>query len=95
MIVSGQALIDSRFSTLICAPVYSSGERLATQVTIGPEEELKHASWIVSHNLVSLHKADLLHYVGSIHSAKQAELDKGPKGWRSMSESKAEVQQYC
>lgn len=42
VVVSRQALIDSRFSTVIRAPVYSSGEELATQVAVGPEEGLKH-----------------------------------------------------
>jgi mRNA interferase MazF len=32
VIVSRQALIDSRFSTLICAPVFTNGEGLSTQV---------------------------------------------------------------
>jgi mRNA interferase MazF len=76
LIVSRQALIDSKFATVICAPVYSSGEGLATQVAIAPEEGLKHASWIMCDNLVSLRKSDLTHYVGSLRTAKQAEVDK-------------------
>ena len=76
VIVSRQALIDSQFSTVICAPVYSSGEGLATQVAIAPEEGLKHASWIMCDNLVSLRKSDLTDYVGSLGTAKQAEVDK-------------------
>ena len=79
VIVSRQALIDSRFSTVICAPVYSSGEGLATQVAVGPEEGLKHASWIMCDNLVSLRKSDLTHYVGSLRAAKQAETDRALK----------------
>jgi mRNA interferase MazF len=66
VVVSRQALIDSRFSTVICAPVYSSGEGLATQVAVGPEEGLKHVSWIMRDNLVSLRKSDLTHYAGSL-----------------------------
>ena len=79
VIVSRQALIDSRFSTVICAPVYSSGEGLATQVAVGPEDGLKHASWIMCDNLVSLRKSDLTHYVGSLRAAKQAETDRALK----------------
>src|SRR5260221_4245301 len=45
VIVSRQALIDSRFSTVICAPVFSNGEGLSTQVRVGPDEGLKHQSW--------------------------------------------------
>jgi mRNA interferase MazF len=79
VIVSRQALVDSRFSTVICAPVYSSGEGLATQVAIGPEEGLKHASWIMCDNLVSLRKSELTHYVGSLRAAKQVEVDRALK----------------
>ncbi len=45
-------------------------------MAIGPEEGLKHASWIVCDNLASLRKSDLTHYVGSLRTAKQAEVDK-------------------
>ena len=38
VIVSRQALIDSRFSPLICAPVYSRHDDLSTQVRVGPAE---------------------------------------------------------
>jgi len=61
VIVSRQALIDSRFSTVICAPVFSHGEGLSTQVAVGPDEGLKYSSWIMGDNLVSLRKSDLTH----------------------------------
>ena len=79
VVVSRQALIDSRFSTVICAPVFSSGEGLSTQVEIGPDEGLKHASWIMCDNLVSLRKSELTHYVGSLPVAKQVQLNKALK----------------
>jgi mRNA interferase MazF len=74
VVVSRQALIDSRFSTVICAPVFSNGEGLSTQVAIGADEGLKHPSWIMCDNLGSIHKADLTNYVGSLSRAKLAEL---------------------
>jgi mRNA interferase MazF len=70
VIVSRQVLIDSRFSTLICAPVFTTGEGLSTQVLVGPDDGLKHPSWIFCDNLVSLRKSDLSQYVGSLSSAK-------------------------
>jgi len=76
LIVNRQALIESQFYPVISAPHYSTGEGLATQVAIAPEEGLKHASWIMCDNLVSLRKSDLTHYVGSLRKAKQAEVDK-------------------
>ena len=41
VIVSRQALIDSRFSTLICAPIYSRHDGLSTQVRIGTDEPVE------------------------------------------------------
>lgn len=46
VVVSRQVLIDSRFSTVICAPVYTAYDGLVTQVPVGPEEGLKHDSSI-------------------------------------------------
>lgn len=76
VIVSRQVLIDSAFSTLICAPVFSEGQGLSTQVAIGQEEGMKHESWIMCDNLVSLRKADLTQYIGSLSGKKLAELDR-------------------
>jgi mRNA interferase MazF len=75
VVVSRQVLIDSKFSTVICAPVFSSGQGLSTQVPIGPEEGLKHASWIMCDNLVSLRKTDLTNYIGSLSRAKIGNLN--------------------
>lgn len=74
-IVSRQSLIDSRFSTVICAPVFSSGEGLSTQIPIGINEGLKHESWIMCDNLVSIRKTDLTHYVSSLSRGKLTELN--------------------
>ena len=74
VIVSRPALIESRFSTVICAPVFSNGEDLSTQVAVGPDEGLKHPSWIMCDNLVSIRKSELTDYVGSLSGAKRAEL---------------------
>jgi mRNA interferase MazF len=76
VVVSRQVLIDSRFSTVICAPVFSNGQELSTQVSVGPDEGLKHASWIMCDNLVSLRKADLTQYVGSLASSRLRELNR-------------------
>jgi mRNA interferase MazF len=78
-VVSRQVLIDSKFSTVVCAPVFTNGEGLSTQIPVGPEEGLKHLSWIMCDNLVSLRKADLTHYVGSLSRAKLDELGQALK----------------
>jgi mRNA interferase MazF len=75
-VVSRQALIDSRFSTVVCAPVFSIGQDLSTQVPIGVDEGLMHPHWIMCDNLVSLRKSDLTHYVGSVAGDKTARLNR-------------------
>jgi len=64
VVVSRQALIDSRFSSLICAPVYSRHDGLSTQVPEG----LKKESSIHCDELVSLPKSALTDYVGSLRA---------------------------
>jgi mRNA interferase MazF len=78
-IVSRQALIDSRFSTVVCAPVFTSGAELSTQLSIGPDEGLKHPSWIMCDNLVSIRKSELTSHVGLLSKPKLAELDRALK----------------
>jgi len=75
VIVSRQTLVDSLFSTVVCAPVFSSGQGLLTQVAVGPPEGLKHSSWIICDGLMSLRKSQLTNYVGSLNASKLAELD--------------------
>ena len=73
--VSRQVLIDSRFSTVICAPVYSAYEGLSTQVPVGPDEGLKHESGVHCDELVSLAKSVLTDYVGCLPPPKLQQLD--------------------
>lgn len=76
VVVSRQVLVDSRFSTVICAPVYTGGTGLLTQVSVGTEDGLKHAGWITCDDLMSVRKSDLTHFVGSLSRAKIAELNR-------------------
>ena len=76
VIVSRQALINSRFSTVICAPVYSSYQGLSTQVSVGIEEGLKHDSSIHCDALMSLPKALLTHFIGTLAPEKIDALNK-------------------
>ena len=75
LVVSRQALIDSRFSTVICAPVYSRRDGLATQVDVGQREGLKHASSVHCDELVSLSKSRLTDFVGNLSTARRPALD--------------------
>jgi mRNA interferase MazF len=75
-IVSRQALIDSKFSTVVCAPIFSGRHGLPTQVSVGIAEGLKHDSAIQCDGLMSLEKSRLTDYVGELSDAKRAEMDK-------------------
>lgn len=74
VVVSRQALIGSRFSTVVCAPVYSAHDGLATQVAVGIAEGLKHPSSVHCDELVSLPKGMLTNFVGSLGWDKVVEL---------------------
>ena len=76
VIVSRQVLIDSRFSTVICAPVYSRYDGLSTQVPIAPDEGMKHESSIHCDELISLLKTGLTNFVGTLQPKKLVALDK-------------------
>ncbi len=76
VIVSRQALIEAtKYSTVICAPIYTVYSGLSTQVRVGQDDGLKHDSSIHCDALVSIEKSRLAHYVGTLSADKVAELD--------------------
>jgi len=74
VVVSRQILIDSKFTTVTCAPVYSSRDGLSTQVPVGPEEGLKPECAVHCDELVSIPKERLSDYVGALSPPKLALL---------------------
>lgn len=74
-VVSRQTLIDSRFSTVICAPVYTRREGLATEVPVGSDEGLKHDSSLLCDALVSLPKSVLTDFIGGLSLERLRALD--------------------
>ena len=75
MVVSRQILIDSKFSTVICVPIYTNYDSLSTQVKIGIDEGLKHDSAIHCDELVSIKKNILTNFIGSLSLEKINELN--------------------
>lgn len=75
VIVSRQALIDSKFSTVMCAPVYTSYHGISTQVPVGPDEGLKHNSCINCDEIISIPKSNLTDYVSALPENKIKELN--------------------
>jgi mRNA interferase MazF len=86
VIVSRQVLIDSRFSTVICAPIYTAYDGLATQVPMGPDEGFKHESSVhcdeashsrpVSRSVENERSASALRARTSLREAGQAHFTK-------------------
>ena len=59
-------MIDSRFSTVVYAPVYSRRDGLSSQVDVGQAEGLEHESSIHCDALVSIPKSALTDYAGEL-----------------------------
>lgn len=76
VVVSRQVLIDSRFSTLICAPIYSSFDALSSQVPVGVEHGLKHESSIHCDELISIKKSSLTDFIGTLSPEKIEALNR-------------------
>ena len=74
VVVSRPAHLASRFSTAICAPVYSQRGGLSTEVEVGPAEGLRHPSAILCDVLTSFPRGQLTDYVGTLGPAKLAAL---------------------
>ena len=75
LIVSRQLLLNSNFSTVICAPVYSDYKGIPTQVEIGADEGLKHDSAVYCDDLKSVQKTLLTDYVGALSPSKMEEVN--------------------
>src|SRR5580698_2038531 len=75
VVVSRQPLIDSTYSTVVCAPVFTQWHGLPTQVAVGAAEGLKHESAIQCDGLMSLEKSRLRDFVGELASEKLRELN--------------------
>lgn len=76
VVVSRQEILDSSFSTVVCAPIYSNCAGLETQVNVGINEGLKHDSCIFCDELVSFPKSMLTDFIGSLPKPKLNELNR-------------------
>ena len=66
VVVSRQPLIDSSYSTVICAPIFTQWHGLPTQVSVNTAEGLKHESAIQCDGLMCLGKFRPTDYVGTV-----------------------------
>lgn len=74
VIVSRQPLIDSKLSTVICAPIYSTYHGLSTQVHLTPADGVKQDCCIHCDELISLQKILLNDYIIALGSEKLTQL---------------------
>ena len=79
VVVSRQVLIESRFATVVCAPIFTTRAGIETQVPVGVAEGLKHDSAVHCDELVSLPKAALTNYLGALSGAKMESLNRSLK----------------
>jgi mRNA interferase MazF len=79
VVVNRQEVIDSKFTTVICVPIYTNCTGLETQVDVGVDEGLKHDSCIFCDEIVSLPKSALTNYVGALSEEKLRELNEALK----------------
>jgi mRNA interferase MazF len=70
-------MMGSRFSTVVCAPVYTRRDGLATRVEVGVDDGFKHESSVHCDALVSLPKAVLTDCISSLAPARMRALDQG------------------
>lgn len=79
VVVSRQVLIESRFATVVCAPVFTTRAGIETQVPVGVPEGLKHDSAVHCDELVSLPKAALTNYLGTLSNTRMESLNRSLK----------------
>ncbi len=79
VIVSRQRFIETRFDSVICAPIYTNCIGLPSEVEVGIDEGLKHDSCIHCDELVSIEKSKLTDFIGSLSEQKIRELNQALK----------------
>ncbi len=75
VIVARQALLDLAHSTVVCAPVYTNGRDLATEVRVGEADGLKAPSFVHCDDLRGIDRVRLTNFVGQLSAEKILELD--------------------
>jgi mRNA interferase MazF len=79
VVVSRQRFIETRFDSVICAPIYTNCIGLPSEVEVGIDEGLKHDSCIHCDELISIEKPKLTNFVGSLSIHKIKELNQALK----------------
>ena len=76
VVLSRQGLLDSRYSTVVCAPVYSAYGGASTELEVGEAEGLKHHSGLRCDEVTSVPRSALTNYLGELDAGRFAELNR-------------------
>lgn len=74
LVVSRAEFVTSKYSTVVCVPVYSGRSGLPTEVLLGPQHGLKVDSALRCDELTSVRRETLRTYVGHLSGAKMSEV---------------------
>lgn len=74
LVVSRQSFLDAPHSSVMCIPVYSNFHGLETEVLVDETHGLKHLSSAQCDQIMSLPRASLRNFVGSLPSEKMREV---------------------
>jgi len=74
VVVSRQDLLDSRANRVLCAPINTNSIGLASEVTVGVDEGLKHPSVLNCDQITRLERSMLTDYVGMLSPTKLRQL---------------------
>jgi len=74
VIVSRQTLCESKADKVVCAPINTNADGRSTEVAVGVDEGLKHASVINCDQLLLIPKSSLTNYVGSLAPENMRDL---------------------
>ena len=75
VIVSRQRFIETFYSSVVCAPIYTNCSGSVTEVRVGIDDGLTHESYIRCDELTSLPKSVLTNFIGSLSQQKIEELN--------------------
>lgn len=76
LVVSRTAFLQRNYSTAICAPVYTVGGVSEAELSLDPNDGLKHESFARCDELVSLPRSALTDFVGSLSPNRLPELNR-------------------
>ena len=76
LVVSRSEFALARYSSVVCVPVYSNAQGLTTEVSITPDDGLKHESWLRCDEVTSVARGLLTDYIGSLSASRMTQVSR-------------------